>query len=285
MFSSQKWKTVDKGMARLPGAFKPIVGDDLKYYRKIQKVDYLPHGNKVQISWKNHYTDCEFQKAAYDHTFIAVPFTVVRKWKLPEFSPTLGHAISLLMYQSACKVALEFKSRFWEHLDRPIFGSCNTKTDIPGLGDICYPGFNLNSTGPAVVLGSYNKDDYGERWVSTPEDEHAQYVLEGLVQLHGEVAREEYTGRLKRLCWIGEESNAGGSWAFPSVGQHELYILAYFSTENNIIFIGEHTSYTHSWTSALESAVRGSVQLLLEFGLVDEAKEITRKWMGKWITV
>lgn len=81
-------------MARLPNAFKPLVGDDLKYYRKIQKVDYLSHENKVQISWKNHYTDCEFQKATYDHTFVAVPFTVVRKWKLPG-TFTIPEALSL----------------------------------------------------------------------------------------------------------------------------------------------------------------------------------------------
>jgi monoamine oxidase len=31
-----------------------------------------------------------------------------------------------------------------------------------------------------------------------------------------------------------------------------------------IIFIGEHTTYTHSWiSSALESGIRGAVQMLL----------------------
>jgi hypothetical protein len=31
-----------------------------------------------------------------------------------------------------------------------------------------------------------------------------------------------------------------------------------------MIFVGEHTSYTHAWiASAIESGVRGSVQLLL----------------------
>ncbi|KAL2824385.1 hypothetical protein BDW59DRAFT_162492 [Aspergillus cavernicola] len=86
---------------------------------------------------------------------------------------------------------LEFRSRFWEHLNRPIFGSCNAKTDTPGMDDICYPGCNLNSSGPAVVLASYNHDDYGERWVSTPEEEHAEYVIESMVQLHGDIAREQ----------------------------------------------------------------------------------------------
>jgi monoamine oxidase len=70
-------------MSRLPNAFKPLVGDDLKYHRKIQKVQYLEDEKKVQVSWKTNYTDRGFQNAKYDYTFVAVPFTVVRKWELP----------------------------------------------------------------------------------------------------------------------------------------------------------------------------------------------------------
>jgi hypothetical protein len=51
-----------------------------------------------------------------------------------------------------------------------------------------------------------------------------------------------------------------------------------------VVLVGEHTSYTHAWIfSALESAVRGTTQLLLDMGLVDEAKEITEFWMARWI--
>lgn len=28
--------------------------------------------------------------------------------------------------------------------------------------------------------------------------------------------------------------------------------------------------------------MRGTVQLMLEFGLVDEAKNVTSTWMGRW---
>lgn len=53
-----------------------------------------------------------------------------------------------------------------------------------------------------------------------------------------------------------------------------------------MIFVGEQTSYTHAWiASALESGVRGAIQLLLELGLVDEAKAANEKWMARWIEV
>lgn len=38
-------------------------------------------------------------------------------------------------------------------------------------------------------------------------------------------------------------------------------------------------------SSALESGIRGSVQLLLELGLVDEAKAITQTFMARFINI
>lgn len=61
---------------------------------------------------------------------------------------------------------------------------------------------------------------------------------------------------------------------------------AYYNTEYKTVFVGEHTSITHAWIfSALDSAVRGTAQLLLDMGLVDEAKQVTEEWMGRWITI
>lgn len=45
----------------------------------------------------------------------------------------------------------------------------------------------------------------------------------------------------------------------------------------NSCSIGEHTSINHAWIfSALESSVRGVVQLLLDEGLVLEAQEVSQ---------
>ena len=77
-----------------------------------------------------------------------------------------------------------------------------------------------------------------------------------------------------------------GAFLSPLVGQQELYLPSYYHTEFKTIFIGEHTSYTHAWIfSALDSAVRGTAQLLLDLGLVDEAKTIVEEWMGRWISI
>ena len=58
--------------------------------------------------------------------------------------------------------------------------------------------------------------------------------------------------------------------------QQHVYLPAIYQTEFNTVFIGEAATFTHNYTfSAFESATRGAVQLLLDMGLVDEAKQIT----------
>ncbi|KAL8894831.1 MAG: hypothetical protein Q9192_004018, partial [Flavoplaca navasiana] len=178
-----------------------------------------------------------------------------------------------------------FSTRFWEHFPKPIYGGCSTATEIPGIGTICYPCYKINSTGPRVMLVSYTSADFGIRFASLPDLEHVQYVLNAMIEIHGEVAREQYTGRYFRKCWALDPL-VSASWASPSIGMHELYIPTLFETQNNTIFVGEHTSYTHAWiSSALESGIRGSVQLLLELGLVDKTKAITEQFMARWNSI
>ncbi|KAJ5459961.1 uncharacterized protein N7458_001513 [Penicillium daleae] len=74
-------------MSRLPNAFKPLVKDDLKYNRKIEKLEYDECDKKVRVSWKNKFTDREFESVTYDYALVAVAFTVTRKWQLPGTFP------------------------------------------------------------------------------------------------------------------------------------------------------------------------------------------------------
>jgi len=90
------------------------------------------------------------------------------------------------------------------------------------------------------------------------------------------------------ILWLGNRVSFSEKDVVEQLltGFPDLYLPSYFHTEKHTVFVGEHTSYTHAWIwSALESAVRGTTQLLLDMGLVDEAKEITEFWMARWISV
>ncbi|KAH7310600.1 flavin-containing amine oxidoreductase [Stachybotrys elegans] len=279
-------KTIDGGMNRLPNAFHPLVDGNVQYGQKIERIQFNETTKRLTLQSRSNYTEKEFHSKEYDYAIMATPFTVIQRMRLPQLDFVMRNAINSLAYSSACKVALEYRTRFWEHYDNPIYGSCATVTDIPGIGSICYPSYNLNGTGPAALLASYQTGaPGGVEWMGVPEEQHVQYVVDAMAEIHGQVAYDEYTGKYSRKCWDLDELSSGG-WASPNVGSHETYMPEYFKTHSHMIFVGEHTSVTHAWiAAALESGIRGAVQLLLELGLVDEAKETVDKWMARWISV
>jgi monoamine oxidase len=283
-FSATTWRTIDKGLESLPRAFLPHVQDRLTLGRKVTGLKYNNDTRSVSVQWRNDPFAMQPESEEYDYAVVAVPFSKVRLWNLPKYSSLLSRAISSMNYQQSCKVSLHYKTRFWEKLSPPIIGGCGA-VDIPGIGSVCYPAYKINSTGPGVILGSYASGTIARSLAALSTADHVAYVQRAMVEIHGEIAAEQFTGAYDRQCWEVDEHQAG-AWAAPTVGQQELYIPAYYETEMSTIFVGEHTSYTHAWIfSALDSAVRGTAQLLLDMGLVDEAKQVVDTWMGRWIHI
>lgn len=230
---ASEWKTIDGGLNRLPQSFRPLVDDITRMKTSVERVKY--ENNKVTLEWRDSFRDKKFQSSTHDYAIIAVPFTVVRQWRLPKIGHTMSNAIKKLAYASACKVALEYSDRFWEKFENPIFGGCSTKTDIPGIGSICYPSYNLNSSGPASIL-SYMQGPIAPEILRVnlmSDEEHVQHVLDIVTEIHGEETRKLYTGKWDRKCWAVDPL-AIGSWAAPDVGQHEIYIPEFFKVHSNV---------------------------------------------------
>ncbi|KAL1591754.1 hypothetical protein SLS60_011753 [Paraconiothyrium brasiliense] len=288
-FGETEWKCVDQGFNKLSDAFLPHVSGRLELERKITKVESIKDEggeSKTRLFWNSgtgnnrasHHKD-------YDYTIMAVPFTMTRLMDLPSFSSVLGRAMGEpgLRFKSACKVALLFRERFWEQGERPIFGGYSQPRSA-AVGALYYPVYGFNETGRPGAIVHYRGGDWSDRFTSFSDEQYVELVLDAIVSLHGEQARELYTGQYERLCWLQDEHTAT-AWCRPDVEQHALYIPAYHVTEHNTIFIGEHTAPTHAWiSSSLHSSVRGAVQLLLEIGMVEEAKALNQKWMGRWIS-
>jgi monoamine oxidase len=282
-FAATTWRTIDKGLESLPRAFFPHIASKTTFNRKVSGLTWNETSNKIAVNWREDPFQLRPEGKEYDYAIVAAPFSKVRLWELPRYSSLLRR-ISTLNYAPACKMALHYKSRFWEHQENPIVGGCGS-VDVPGIGSVCYPSYNMNGTGPGVVLASYLSGTPARSTAALSTEDHIALVQPTMVDIHGPVAEQEFTGVYDRQCWEFDEHQAG-AWADPLIGQQELYLPAYYQTEFKTIFIGEHTSYTHAWIfSALDSAVRGTTQLLLDLGLVDEAKGIVQEWMGRWISV
>ncbi|ORX99882.1 hypothetical protein BCR34DRAFT_495074 [Clohesyomyces aquaticus] len=284
-FSATSWRTIDQGLTRLPRAFGPLVMNRTMFQTKVSEMVWNDTTEKMTVKWQpgNPFA-IETESIHFDYTIVAVPFSQVRLWRLPSYTSLLSRAINTLNYEQSCKVALHYKTRFWEHLERPILGGCGS-INIPGIGSVCFPSYKINSTGPGVLLASYSSGTPARTLGSMPETEHVARTQRAMIETFGTIAQEQFTGAYDRICWENNEFQAG-AWCSPVTGQQELYIPAYYHTEKHTVFVGEHTSFTHAWIwSALESGVRGTTQLLLDMGLVDEAKQITQTWMARWISM
>jgi len=284
-FSATDWRTIDKGLTSLPRAFGPLVMNRTIFHTSVQEVHYNSSTDKVTVGWRS---DDPFETKPttmeFDYLITAVPFTAVRLWRTPAYSSLLSRAINTMNYAPSCKIALHYKTRFWENLSPPILGGCGS-TDIPGVGSVCYPSYQINSTGPGVLLASYLSSTTTRSVAALSDIAHVSLIQRAMIEIHGPIAASEFTGSYDRHCWEHDPYEMG-AWCAPAAGQQALYLPAYFKTEFKTVFVGEHTSYTHAWIwSALESAVRGTTQLLLDMGLVDEAKEITNLWMARWIAM
>ncbi|KAH8173710.1 flavin containing amine oxidoreductase domain-containing protein [Sarocladium implicatum] len=287
-FMASKWVTIEGGLDRLPAAFAPSIDGKIKYGAKVNGIHYIPCNKTVSVSWKPVGEDpFETPNSVenFDYILNSVPLNLMKFWDLPPYSSLLRRSIDRTLFANACKVALQFKTRFWEHLEQPIFGGC-TRITSPQLGQVCYPSWQLNETGPGTMMASYLSDYEATVACSMSESEHMAYIKRALSQIHGsEVIEENWTGNFARQCWEHDEHQAG-AFTMQIFGQQHLYLPAFYQTEFNTVFIGEAATFTHTWVfSALEAAARGTVQLLLDMGLVDEAKQLTHTWMARWIEI
>lgn len=294
-FLAQNWVTVKGGLSQFTEAFRPLVGADrITHGAKVFSVVHHAENNSLSVSYRAPGVDpreAPTTTEQFDYVFNSVPFNLLKFWdELPPYSSLLRRAIDRTVFGGAVKVAIQYKSRWWEDPAREfrIEGGCGRVTE-PGylVGQICYPSWDINATAgtPGVLMASYISDYDATVACALSEAEHVAHVQRAVVAIHGDVAEREWTGHYERHCWEHDEHHAG-AFALPIVPQQQLYLPAFFKTEFNTVFIGEHTSYTHSWVfSALESAARGTVQMLLDLGLVDEAKQVNEEWMARWIKV
>jgi monoamine oxidase len=240
-FGATTWRTIDKGLESLPRAFFPHVKDRLTLDRKVTGLKHDNVTGKVSVEWRQDPFAMQPESEEYDYAVVAVPFSKVRLWDLPKYSSLLSRAISSMNYQQSCKVSLHYKTRFWEKLSPPIIGGCGS-VDIAGIGSVCYPAYKINSTGPGVILGSYISGNLARSVGALSTADHIAMVQRAMVEIHGEIATEQFTGAYERQCWETDEHQAG-AWAAPLAGQQDLYLPAYYKTEFQTIFIGKCPSF------------------------------------------
>ncbi|PFN61446.1 amine oxidase [Bacillus thuringiensis] len=249
--STTKYYEITGGMDKLSNAFLPQLREHILMPYKIDKI--IQEDNKVMLQG-NHEQTLEQFTITSDFAIITIPFSALRFVEVQPyylFSYFKRRAIRELNYIAATKIAIEFKSRFWEKA-----GQCGGKsiTDLP-IRFTYYPSYGIHTPGPAIVIASYTWADEALTWDSLPQRDRIRYALKNLAEIYGDIVYSEFvTGT--SFSWSKNPYSCGAFTAFEP-GQ-ELELFPYITpSSGKVHFAGEHTTLTHGWMQgAIESGVR-----------------------------
>jgi monoamine oxidase len=222
----------------------------------------------------------------FDEVIVTIPFSALRHvYITPGFAQLKRKAIRELHYDSATKILIEFRERWWEQAPYNIVGG-GTITDLSNRF-VYYPSMDIG-TKYGVILAAYCWSDEASRWDSMDDDERYFYALKNLAIMHApnDPAEQE---RIKSLAvmtidkekrevemtnknrvigaatqsWM-RDPYAFGEAAIFNPGQLHLLQKHIISTEwgGRAHFAGEHTSLKHAWIEgAIESGIRTALEV------------------------
>ncbi|MGH0427834.1 flavin monoamine oxidase family protein [Bacillus hominis] len=249
--STTKYYEITGGMDALPNSFLPQLKDNIFMSYKVDKI--MQEDNKVMMQVKHEHTLEQFIVTG-DIAIVTIPFSALRFVEVQPyhlFSYYKRRAIRELNYIAATKIAIEFKSRFWEREGQ--YGG-KSITDLP-IRFTYYPSYGIHTQGAAIVIASYTWADEALTWDSLSHRERIRYALKNLAKIYGNVVYSEFvTGT--SFSWSQNPYSCGAFTAFEP-GQ-ELELFPYITPPaGRVHFAGEHTTLTHGWMQgAIESGIR-----------------------------
>lgn len=249
--STAKYYEITGGMDALPNSFLPQLKDNIFMSYKVEKI--IQEDNKVMLQVTHEHTLEQFIVTG-DIAIVTIPFSALRFVEVQPyhlFSYYKRRAIRELNYIASTKIAIEFKSRFWERAGQ--YGG-KSITDLP-IRFTYYPSYGIHTPGAAIVLVSYTWADEALTWDSLSNRERIRYALKNLAQIYGNVVYSEYVAG-ESFSWSQNPYSCGAFTAFEP-GQ-ELELFPYITPPaGRVHFAGEHTTLTHGWMQgAIESGIR-----------------------------
>ncbi|KAK7060039.1 amine oxidase [Favolaschia claudopus] len=225
-----------------------------------------PSALKVTTTSADGPTDTE-----YDHVIPTMPLGCLRMVDTSalQFPWELQTALRTLHYDSAIKVAVKFKTRWWEKLPRPQIGGAST-TDRP-TRTVVYPSYGIGSK-DATMIVSYTWAQDAQRigaYVKGHDCASEQVLIEcikrDLADMH-DIEDMSILDHLdhKIVNWYGDEFS-NGAFALFGPGQFSsMYPQVTQPISGMFHFAGEATSVHHAWIiGSLNSAYRSVLEILI----------------------
>lgn len=235
---SKDWFKIQGGNDLLPLAFTRHLAGKVIYDAPVVRVEQDARG--VNATFLRGGT---LEKLVGDYFVCAIPFTTLKNVEVaPQFSQSKRQVIEQLRYDSASRVFLQVRSRFWEAQKANGFAMADQIIEIWES--------TFNQPGTRGILQTYLRGFESEKLTALPEDERIKVTLERMEQAFPGARSNFEKGVAK--CW-SEDEWARGAWGHSD----ERTVQVIMKPEGRVHFAGDHASLQASWMQgALESGVR-----------------------------
>jgi monoamine oxidase len=233
------WQKIQGGNDLLPRSFEQKLKGKIKYSAPVVKIEQTEKDVNV--------TFIEQEKSRSlrgDFLVCAIPFTMLRKIEIaPKFPDDKMRAIEKLEYDSASRVLLQTKRRFWRDKKLNGFGSGEEFAEVWNS--------TYGQTGTRGILQNYVRSFFSLALTQRTPGERIEMTLKSLEKLFPEIRANYEKGFTK--CW-SEDPFVLGAWAHTA---NQKQLEAVMRSENRVFFAGEHASNFSSWMQgAIQSGLR-----------------------------
>ena len=240
------------GMGMIGKAFGQKLAGAIKYNCKVTEIHQDASG--VTVTYVDSRTGAAPRKASADWCVCTIPTPILSQIPM-NVGVAMQNAINQLPYESALKVGLQFKRRFWEE-DEQIYGGI-TFTNQPNavLG---YPQHNFFSKGKGVILGAYTFGPNAFLAAAQSPEERISDALEYGQKIHPQYKKEFDCGVAVAWHRVPWTMGCSGQWTEERRARHYNNLCA---LDGRIVLAGEHASRIPAWQegsvlSALDAITR-----------------------------
>ncbi|MFF2526245.1 flavin monoamine oxidase family protein [Streptomyces liangshanensis] len=239
------------GMDRIPAALTRAIGPGrIRTGAIVRKITDKAHGVTVTYTQNGRTRTIDA-----DYCVAALPPHILAK-TAHNLGGAVQTALEAVKPSSAGKIALEYRSRWWES-DHRIYGGI-TETDMD-LSHIWYPSYGFHGA-RGTVIGYYNTganaDAYGNL---TPAERERRAVAQG-EKIHGAKYRTELASSFSHH-WR-QTPHLEGAWHSMAGGPDAPVFAPLNRAAGRVYFAGDHLSYADAWQHGAFTSARKVVTTL-----------------------
>ena len=226
------------GMGMIGKAFGRKLGHVIRYNCKVTNIHQ--DGSGVTATYIDTKKGGAPQQARADWCVCTIPASILGQIPMNVGAP-MQNAINALSYESAIKIGLQFKRRFWEQ-DEQIYGGMSF-TDQP-IAMIGYPSTGYFKPGPAVLLGAYTFGPNAFQFAALSPEDRVKRAVENGSQIHKQYKAEFQHGVAVAWHRVPWTLGCAGRWTDELRAEHYDNLCA---IDGRIVLAGEHASRLPAW--------------------------------------